>query len=143
MKPRSAKAKGTLLEKQVSAALSDAGARSRRQPGSGVYSDFPADVYAEIPLLGPVLIECKSHKSPLATIRRWLGKATVLVHKANHEEPLVTMPLRVYTQMVAQLARAEQVLDSEIPAPPDQPITPALTQAECDLHRLRGGQAVA
>jgi Holliday junction resolvase len=108
MKPRSAKAKGTLLEKRVMLDLQRAGAAARKQPGSGIYSAFPADVYAEIPLIGPVLIECKSHKSPLATIRKWLGKATVLVHKANFEEPLVTIPLAHYCELVSHLAEADR-----------------------------------
>lgn len=102
--PRSAKAKGTRLEKAVQMALQAAGAEARKQPGSGIYSAFPADVYAEIPGLGPILIECKSHKSPLKTIRKWLGKATVLVHKADQEEALVTVPLAHYCQMVRLIA---------------------------------------
>ena len=106
IKPRSAKAKGSRLEKAVQMALQEAGAEARKQPGSGIYSAFPGDVYAVIPCVGPVLIECKSHKSPLATIRRWLGKATVLVHKADGEEPLVTVPLSHYTDMVRHLAAA-------------------------------------
>jgi len=104
IKPRSAKAKGSRLEKAVQMALQEAGAQARKQPGSGIYSAFPADVFAEIPGLGPILIECKSHKSPLATIRKWLGKATVLVHKADGEEALVTVPLSHYCEMVRLLA---------------------------------------
>ena len=104
IKARSAKAKGTRLETAVMLALKDAGAKARKQPGSGIYSAFPADVYAEVPGLGPILIECKSHKSPLATIRRWLGAATVLVHKADREEALVTVPLTHYCQMVRLLS---------------------------------------
>lgn len=104
IKPRSAKAKGSRLEKAVQMALQEAGAKARKQPGSGIYSAFPADVFAEIPGLGPVLIECKSHKSPLATIRKWLGKASVLVHKADGEEALVTVPLSHYCEMVRLLS---------------------------------------
>ena len=106
IKARSAKAKGTRLETAVMLALKDAGAKARKQPGSGIYSAFPADVYAEVPGLGPILIECKSHKSPLATIRRWLGAATVLVHKADREEALVTVPLAHYCQMVRLITEA-------------------------------------
>ena len=106
IKARSAKAKGTRLEKAVMLALQDAGAKARKQPGSGIYSAFPADVYAEIPQLGPILIECKSHKAPLKTVRNWLGKATVLVHKADHEEALVTVPLAHYCQMVKLITDA-------------------------------------
>jgi Holliday junction resolvase len=104
IKPRSAKAKGTRLEKAVQMALQEAGAEARKQPGSGIYSAFPADVFAVLPVVGPILIECKSHKSPLATIRKWLGKATVLVHKADGEEALVTVPLSHYCQMVRALS---------------------------------------
>lgn len=111
IKPRSAKAKGTRLEKAVQMALQEAGAKARKQPGSGIYSAFPADVFAEIPGLGPVLIECKSHKSPLATIRKWLGKASVLVHKANGEEALVTVPLSHYCQMVRLLSDTHSARD--------------------------------
>lgn len=106
IKARSARAKGSRLEKAVMLALQDAGAKARKQPGSGIYSAFPADVYAEIPGLGPILIECKSHKAPLKTIRKWLGKATVLVHKANGEQPLVTVPMHHYCQMVELISEA-------------------------------------
>ena len=106
IKARSAKAKGTRLETAVVLALKDSGAKARKQPGSGIYSAFPADVYAEVPGLGPILIECKSHKAPLKTIRKWLGKATVLVHKANGEQPLVTVPISHYCQMVELLSAA-------------------------------------
>ncbi|CAB4146470.1 hypothetical protein UFOVP1008_7 [uncultured Caudovirales phage] len=108
---KSAKAKGSRLEKAVQMALQAAGATARKQPGSGIYSAFPADVYAEIPGLGPILIECKSHKSPLKTIRNWLGKATVLVHKADQEEALVTVPLSHYCQMVKLIADEHFTVD--------------------------------
>ena len=111
IKPRSAKAKGSRLETAVMLALKDAGAKARKQPGSGIYSAFPADVYAEVPGLGPILIECKSHKSPLKTIRKWLGKASVLVHKADGEQPLVTVPMNHYCQMVQLLADAHSTAD--------------------------------
>lgn len=103
MKPRSAKAKGRLLERDVANVLRVAGAKARTQPGSGIYRDFPADVWCEIPGLGPVLIECKCHARPLATVRRWLGRATVLVHKANCEPALVTIPLTHYAELIAHI----------------------------------------
>lgn len=128
MKPSSAKAKGSQLERAVAESLRQAGARARRQPGSGAYRDFPADVHVDIPLIGPTLVECKHHKAPLQTIRRWLGKATVLVHKANHQEPLVTLQFSAYVQMVQRLAEAEQQLR--------EPLT--LTQAEVDRLSAEG-----
>ena len=44
MKARSAKQKGTRLEVEVVRAMQERGLSVRRQPGSGIYSDFPHDV---------------------------------------------------------------------------------------------------
>jgi Holliday junction resolvase len=103
MRPGGQKRKGDKFERWVVSELLAAGAHSRRQPGSGAIAAFPADVLLEVPGIGRTLIECKSHKSPLKTIRNWLGAATVLVHKANNEPALVTMPFDVYTGMIGSI----------------------------------------
>lgn len=91
MKPRSKKSKGSKFEKKIMQALNNIGWKARKQPGSGIYSDFPHDVYAEHPVHGKFIIECKKHKSPSKTFNRWIGKADLLVVEANYEDPYVYM----------------------------------------------------
>lgn len=92
LKARSAKAKGTKLEKWVSAELQDVGFRSRRQPGSGIYSDFAHDVAFELPGYGEVIVECKSWKHGWRTGDNAMGKAELLVIKRDYGTPCVYMP---------------------------------------------------
>lgn len=99
MKARSAKSKGARLENDVVKALKAAGIQARRQPGSGIYSDFPHDI--EMRLDGRrYIVECKARKEGHRTLDGWLGKADVLVIKADRGEVRVYMSLSVLTQML-------------------------------------------
>ena len=90
MKAASAKAKGTKLEKWVALELAKVGLSSRRQPGSGVYSDFPHD--AMVRMRGKrYIIECKAWKDGWRTGDNAMGAADFLVIKRNHGEPRVYM----------------------------------------------------
>ena len=92
MKPRSKKAKGTRLEKWAAAFLADLGLpRSRRQPGSGIYQDFSHDVRADLPD-GELLVECKARRDGLRTLDRWLGKADLLIVRADRSPPCFYVP---------------------------------------------------
>ena len=104
LKARSAKAKGTRLEKWVSGELSSAGLRARRQPGSGIYSSFPHDVEMDMPRLGRTVIECKARKNGFATLERWLGKADLLIIKHDRQDPTVMVPWAYFKQMVQALS---------------------------------------
>ena len=108
MKQASRKSKGTRLEKWVQERLAKAGLRARRQPGSGIYSDFPHDVFLE---LGgnnenvKLVIECKSWKNGWRTGDSALGKADLLVIKRDYGEPCVYMPWPTF-QLLAHIADA-------------------------------------
>ena len=99
MKARSAKRKGTRLEQEVVKAFLDAGIPARRQPGSGIYADFPHDVEIT-PGDKRYIVECKARKSGFATLDRWRGHADLLVIKPDRKEPLVYMPISVLASLV-------------------------------------------
>lgn len=101
MKARSAKAKGTRLEKWCMQAFQAIGWKARKQPGSGIYSAFPHDVYAEHPERGPIVCECKSWKNGWRTGDTALGQADILVIKRDYGEPNVYMPWRVFAQLLS------------------------------------------
>ena len=95
MKARSAKRKGTKLEKEVVDLLNRIGVPARRQPGSGIYQDFPHDV--EIQLGGGhetvrLIVECKSWKNGWLTGDKAMGKADLLVIKRDRAEECYYMP---------------------------------------------------
>jgi Holliday junction resolvase len=105
VKPRSAKAKGTKLEKWVASMLEGLGVSARRQPGSGIYRDFPHDV--QMNLNGNrFIVECKARKEPPKVLDGWLGGANVLVVKADRAEPRVYMPWSMFAHLVHE-ARKE------------------------------------
>jgi len=103
VKAASAKAKGTRLEKWVESKLKSIGFYSRRQPGSGIYSDFKHDNYCVMPGVGPMIIECKSWKNGWRTGDKAMGVAELLVIKRDFGEPCVYMPWTTFEQMCAAL----------------------------------------
>lgn len=99
MKARSAKAKGTRLEVEVVKTIEAHGLKVRRQPGSGIYADFPHDV--ELVIHGKrYIVECKARKNGFATLDRWRGAADLLVVKADREPPMVYLPLRLFSEII-------------------------------------------
>ena len=102
MKPRSAKAKGTRLEKAVMDMLNKLpGWRARKQPGSGIYDSFPHDVWAERIDGERVIVECKSWKNGWRTGDNAMGQADLLVIKRDHGEPMVYMSLARFGELTA------------------------------------------
>ena len=104
LKAKSAKAKGSKLEKWVDTQLTALGFHSRRQPGSGIYSDFPHDNHVVLPGVGPLIIECKSWKYGWRTGDSAMGKAELLVIKRDYGEPCVYMPWSTFKSMCQALA---------------------------------------
>jgi hypothetical protein len=105
MKPRSAKAKGTRLEKEIARLLAEIGIpEARRQPGSGIYQGFDHDVRARLPD-GELLVECKSWRHGWRTGDRAIGKADLLVIKRDHGEPRFYLPKRTMERLL-RLANA-------------------------------------
>ena len=101
MKAASAKKKGTRLENEVVKLLEAYGISARRQPGSGIYSDFPHDV-SMVHEEKRYIIECKSRKSSFQTLDRWLGAADLLVVKVDRGTPRVYLPLHVLAQLLGE-----------------------------------------
>lgn len=69
-------------------------------PGSGAFDGWPGDVSVMAPNGDRYIIECKSHKSPLKTLRNWMKGAELLVHRANHEEAWITMTMKTFGEIV-------------------------------------------
>jgi hypothetical protein len=91
MKAKSAKRKGTNLERWVCDELRKIGLDARKQPGSGIYQDFPHDVSVKLGEHERLIIECKSWKDGWRTGDKAMGKADLLVIKRNYGEPRVYM----------------------------------------------------
>lgn len=102
MKPRSAKAKGTKLEKAVMDLLNSIpGWKARKQPGSGIYDGFPHDVWAERSDGEKLIIEAKSWKNGWRTGDNAMGQADMLVIKRDFGEPMVYLSLKRFAQLTA------------------------------------------
>lgn len=100
MKARSAKAKGTRLEAWVVQQLKEAGIdTARRQPGSGIYSDFPHDVFFHLDGRRYV-VECKARKEGHRTLDKWKGLADVLIIRADRSPPNVYMTMELFLDLL-------------------------------------------
>ena len=102
MKPRSAKAKGTRLEKDI-AAMIDAipGWKARRQPGSGIYHGFGHDVYAERCDGLKFVVECKARAEGHRTLDRWMGEAELLIIRADRSPPMAYLSMRLLADLMS------------------------------------------
>jgi len=100
LKARSAKAKGTRLEKFVAHAFNAFGWKARRQPGSGIYDGFAHDVEAVSPSGSHFIVECKSWKHGWRTGDRAIGLADFLVIKRDFGPPMVYMSLATFGEVV-------------------------------------------
>ena len=101
MLARSAKAKGTKFEKRMAEELDRGFMECRRQPGSGIYQDFPHDLQlklGELRLIG----ECKKHKNIWKTGERWMGAADFLVTEANASDPRIYMDLYRFIELIEE-----------------------------------------
>lgn len=95
------------LEKELVKELQRYGLNARRQPGSGIYADFPHDVELEV---GGhrFIVECKARANGFATLDRWMGQADLLVVKADRQVPMVWMSVPNLVFMIG-LDRMEEV----------------------------------
>jgi hypothetical protein len=100
MKARSAKAKGTKLEKFVQKEFEKIGWRSRKQPGSGIYRDFPHDVMAESPNGRRYIIECKKWRHGWRTGDKAKGGADFLVIQRDYGEACVYMTWAIFKELI-------------------------------------------
>ena len=85
IKARSAKAKGGKFEKQVIAWMQSLGLEARRQPGSGIFADFPSDGVVTIGDRKCIL-EMKKRAAIPKTFEGWLGGADILVMASDRAQ---------------------------------------------------------
>ena len=103
MLQRSRKQKGSRLEKWVMDFFNRLpGWTARKQPGSGIFMDFPHDVYAEHEVYGRLIIECKSWKTGWRTGDKAMGKADLLFIKRDYGPPMVYMSAETLAQLFSQ-----------------------------------------
>ena len=108
MKARSAKAKGTRLENWVTQFFKSCGWYARRQPGSGIYRDFPHDNAVESPNSALSFnIECKSWKNGWRTGDKAMGQADILVIKRDYGEPRFYLTERAMQDLLDHITELE------------------------------------
>lgn len=102
MKVRSKKAKGSRLEKWVMDQFNKLpGWRARKQPGSGIYQDFPHDVHAEHEKYGRFIIECKKWKHGWRVGDKAIGQADFLVIQRDYGPAMVYMSFDKLAELVS------------------------------------------
>jgi len=99
IKHASAKSKGARLEKLVAEDLKAIGIEAKRQPGSGVYRDYPSDVTAQIQGKD-YLFECKARREGPRVLDRWLGENDFLVVRVDRGTPRVYMTWAMFKELV-------------------------------------------
>ncbi len=100
MKTRSRKAKGSLFEKKVVDFFNGLpNWKARKQPGSGIYSSFPHDVFATLCNDYDYVIECKKWKHGWRTGDKAIGRADMLFIERNFGEPMIYVSARIFSQI--------------------------------------------
>ena len=85
---RSAKAKGSKFEKKIVDTINkDSGWEARKQPGSGIFRDFPNDVYVVSPTGEKYIIECKKWRHGWRTGDKAKQGADFLLVERDHGSP--------------------------------------------------------
>ena len=116
IKTRSRKAKGSRLAKWVKTFFEDFGFPSRKQPGSGIYSDFPHDNCIELPGVGRVIIECKNWKHGWRTGDKAMGSADMLCIKRDHGTPCFYIPENTMVAICRALKEYQVLQDKDKPS---------------------------
>ena len=98
----SAKRKGNKFERWVVSELSDIPhLEVRRQPGSGIYRDFPHDIWLRhLTQELEWTVECKHWEKGWRTGDKARGKADLLLIKRDSGEPCAYMPLSVLKDLL-------------------------------------------
>ena len=105
MKARSAKAKGTKLEKEIVDDLKkDCKWEARKQRGSGIYfKDWPLDCSASSPTGKKYIFEAKKHKHGYRTGDRQKGLADFLVIQADRSTSKVYMEWAMFKELCLEI----------------------------------------
>jgi len=94
--------KGERVEREILAALRDAGLEAKRVPLSGSAPGYPGDLEVDLPGLGVVLVEVKARKR--LALEGWLEGRGLLVLKPDRRPPLVVLPLEALLRLVQTLS---------------------------------------
>jgi Holliday junction resolvase len=104
IKAKSAKAKGSKLEKEIVDDLKkDCKWEARKQPGSGIFSDFPHDCFAISPTGRKYIFEAKKHKNGYRTGDRQKGQADFLVIQADRSTSKVYMEWSMFKELCLEM----------------------------------------
>lgn len=106
MKAKSAKAKGHRLELWTASELRKHGIEAKAMPGSGAFTHFKSDIYANI----PYSFECKNQE--VAKPWEWYrqaqadagqSKKPVVIFSRNHSQPMALLSAEHLIAMIGEL----------------------------------------
>jgi Holliday junction resolvase len=100
--------KGDRVEREIVAAHKEIGIHAERYPLSGASrfrgSGHDVDIYARGRDEAPFVAEVKARKNGagFTTLETWLGNYDALFLKRNNGDPLIVLPWRVWTTLIAK-----------------------------------------
>jgi Holliday junction resolvase len=103
--------KGNRIERELVQRHKDIGVHAERYPLSGASrfrgSGHDIDIYALGSEEAPLVVESKARKNGggFVQLEKWLGEYDVLMLRRNNADPLVLLPWRVWTQLLAKVQR--------------------------------------
>lgn len=83
------------------------GVHCRRQPGSGIYADFPHDLRLTVGEL-EFICECKHWRNGWRTGDKALGQAEILLIKRDYSEPRVYLTLGAFRSLLEAATNEDQ-----------------------------------
>jgi Holliday junction resolvase len=101
--------KGDRAEREIVDLHKAMGVYAERYPLSGASrfrgSGHDVDIYALGREAAPLVAEVKARKDGegFVQLKRWLGEYDILLLRRNHAEPLVVLPWRVWTAILAKV----------------------------------------
>jgi Holliday junction resolvase len=104
--------KGDRIERELVERHRAIGVKSERYPLSGASrfrgSGHDVDIYAFGSEEAPLVAESKARKDGggFVQLERWLGEFDLLFLRRNHADPLVLLPWRVWTRLLAKISRS-------------------------------------
>ena len=105
---RTARQKGSRVEREIVKAHNDAGILAKRVDNKagqlGQEQSWDIDVYHKGAVNFPLIGEVKARKNGAGfkTIEDWLANNDFLVLKRNHAEPIIVVPWRVWIDILGQ-----------------------------------------
>ena len=107
--PRSQKAKGSRVEREIVKLFTECGFQAGRQPLSGALQQFPHDVYVNN-LLGGTTVEVKARKDGqgFTQLEKWKGTAELLILKRNNATPFVCVDWKYFKELLDVYRRSSE-----------------------------------